>query len=82
MKPIPAANPKNRFAASLVEYFDENPCDRRRYSMMEGDRSGVVAEAPPSPMRQAAARLGDRRSLLATLPEATFFRRYRETFAS
>jgi NAD+ kinase len=27
-------------------------------------------------------RLGDRKSLLATLPEATFFRRYRETFAS
>jgi NAD+ kinase len=26
--------------------------------------------------------LGDRRALLATLPEATFFRRYRETFAS
>ena len=26
--------------------------------------------------------LGDRKSLLATLPEATFFRRYRETFAS
>jgi len=27
-------------------------------------------------------RLGEPRSLLATLPEATFFRRYRETFAS
>jgi len=27
-------------------------------------------------------RLGEARSLLATLPEATFFRRYRETFAS
>ncbi len=27
-------------------------------------------------------RLGERRALLATLPEATFFRRYRETFAS
>jgi NAD+ kinase len=27
-------------------------------------------------------RLADQRSLLATLPEATFFRRYRETFAS
>ena len=27
-------------------------------------------------------RLGEQRSLLATLPEATFFRRYRETFAS
>lgn len=28
------------------------------------------------------ARVGAQRSLLATLPEATFFRRYRETFAS
>ena len=27
-------------------------------------------------------RVGSERSLLATLPEATFFRRYRETFAS
>jgi NAD+ kinase len=27
-------------------------------------------------------RLGERRALLATLPEATFFRRYRETFGS
>jgi hypothetical protein len=27
-------------------------------------------------------RLGERRSLLAVLPEATFFRRYRETFGS
>jgi NAD+ kinase len=27
-------------------------------------------------------RLGEQRSLLATLPEATFFRRYRETFGS
>jgi len=29
-----------------------------------------------------AVRLGGRRALLATLPEATFFRRYRETFGS
>jgi hypothetical protein len=27
-------------------------------------------------------RLGEQRSLLAALPEATFFRRYRETFGS
>jgi NAD kinase len=27
-------------------------------------------------------RLGDEPALLAVLPEATFFRRYRETFAS
>jgi hypothetical protein len=32
--------------------------------------------------RQAAVRLGDRRGLLALLPEMTFFHRYRETFAS
>jgi NAD kinase len=29
-----------------------------------------------------AVRLGEDKSLLATLPEKTFFRRYRETFAS
>jgi NAD+ kinase len=32
--------------------------------------------------RQAAVRLGDRRGLLALLPEMTFFHRYREIFAS
>jgi NAD+ kinase len=31
---------------------------------------------------RAGVRLGERSALLATLPEATFFRRYRETFAS
>jgi len=31
---------------------------------------------------RAAVRLGDRRALLALLPEMTFFHRYRETFAS
>jgi len=31
---------------------------------------------------RVSVRLGDRPALLATLPEATFFRRYRETFAS
>jgi NAD+ kinase len=31
---------------------------------------------------EIVVRLGGRRALLATLPEATFFRRYRETFAS
>jgi NAD+ kinase len=31
---------------------------------------------------RAAVRLGDQRSLLATLPETTFLKRYRETFAS
>jgi|tagenome__1003787_1003787.scaffolds.fasta_scaffold20976318_3 NAD+ kinase len=31
---------------------------------------------------RAVVRLGDRRALLATLPETTFFRRYRETFGS
>jgi NAD+ kinase len=36
----------------------------------------VVTEAP------ITIRLGEQRSLLATLPEATFFRRYRETFGS
>ena len=40
----------------------------------------AIGELPPS--RQAAVRLGERRSLLALLPEMTFFHRYRETFAS
>ena len=34
------------------------------------------------PAGSAVVRLGESRSLIATLPEATFFRRYRETFAS
>lgn len=40
----------------------------------------VVSEIAPA--GRAEIRLGERRSLLATLPEATFFRRYRETFGS
>jgi NAD+ kinase len=32
--------------------------------------------------QRAVVRLGEQRSLLATLPEMTFFRRYRDTFAS
>ena len=40
----------------------------------------VVGELAPG--RQTAVRLGDRRGLLALLPEMTFFHRYRETFAS
>ncbi|HKP19380.1 MAG TPA: NAD(+)/NADH kinase [Gaiellaceae bacterium] len=35
-----------------------------------------------APGREALIRLGERRALLALLPEMTFFRRYRETFAS
>jgi len=31
---------------------------------------------------RVSMRLGEERSLLATLPEMTFFRRYRDTFAS
>jgi NAD+ kinase len=40
----------------------------------------AIGELPPG--RQAAVRLGERRSLLALLPEMTFFHRYRDTFAS
>jgi NAD+ kinase len=35
-----------------------------------------------APGREAIVRLGERRALLALLPEMTFFHRYRETFAS
>ena len=40
----------------------------------------AIGELPRD--RQATVRLGERRSLLALLPEMTFFHRYRETFAS
>lgn len=43
----------------------------------DGHRSGDLA-----PGRSLSIRLGDQRSLLATLPETTFFSRYRETFTS
>ena len=43
------------------------------------DGHGVAELDAPAPI---TIRLGERRALLATLPEATFFRRYRETFAS
>ena len=39
-----------------------------------------VGQLPPAD--ELAISLGSERSLLATLPETTFFRRYRETFAS
>lgn len=39
-----------------------------------------VADLPPG--ARALARIGDQRSLLATLPEVTFFSRYSRTFAS
>jgi NAD+ kinase len=44
----------------------------------------VIVDGHPvtevQPGGQVPVRLGDERSLLATLPESTFFRRYRETF--
>jgi len=44
-------------AARLVEYFDENPCERRRYETMQ--RSMPMAEAAgAAPMRDQARRLG------------------------
>jgi NAD+ kinase len=39
-----------------------------------------IGEIPPS--GRAVVRLGEQRSLLATLPEVTFFRRYRNTFTT
>jgi NAD+ kinase len=45
--------------------------------LVDGHRSGDL-----SPDRSLSIRLGDQRSLLATLPETTFFARYRETFTS
>ncbi len=45
--------------------------------LVDGHR---VAEVPPG--GEVAVRLCAQRSLLATLPETTFFGRYRETFTS
>jgi NAD kinase len=46
----------------------------------------VLADGHPAhelaPGEQVVARLSDQRSLLATLPESTFFSRYRRIFAS
>jgi NAD+ kinase len=45
--------------------------------LADGHRSGDLA-----PEQTLSIRLGEQRSLLATLPETTFFGRYRETFTS
>jgi NAD+ kinase len=45
--------------------------------LVDGHAVGEIA-----PGGSAVVRLGDARSLLGTLPETTFFRRYRETFGS
>ena len=46
-------------------------------ALVDGHR---VADLAPG--GRAVARLGEQRSLLATLPEVTFFSRYSRTFAS
>ena len=46
-------------------------------ALVDGHRVGDLA-----PGGRAVARLGEQRSLLATLPEVTFFSRYSRTFAS
>jgi NAD kinase len=46
-------------------------------ALVDGHRVGDLA-----PGGCAVARLGEQRSLLATLPEVTFFSRYSRTFAS
>ena len=45
--------------------------------LVDGHRGGDLG-----PERALSIRLGEQRSLLATLPETTFFARYRETFTS
>jgi NAD+ kinase len=45
--------------------------------LVDGHESGAL-----SPGASLSIRLGEPRSLLATLPETTFFRRYRETFTA
>jgi len=46
-------------------------------ALVDGHRVGDLA-----PGGRALARVGEQRSVLATLPETTFFSRYRRTFAS
>ncbi len=45
--------------------------------LCDGRHVGEIA-----PTGRVAVRLGEQRSLLATLPEVTFFRRYRNTFTA
>lgn len=45
--------------------------------LVDGNRRATLTKA-----ERAVVRLGAERSLLATLPEATFVRRYRQSFAS
>jgi NAD+ kinase len=45
--------------------------------LVDGHQVAMLAKA-----ERAVVRLGEQRSLLATLPEATFVRRYRQSFAS
>ena len=56
------------------------------WNRTEGTAAKVIVDGIEAgelgPERRAAVQLGAERSLLATLPEATFFRRYRDTFAS
>jgi DNA repair photolyase len=44
VRPIPAANPRNRFAASLVEYFDELPGPEVELSVYEDHTKQVLSE--------------------------------------
>jgi DNA repair photolyase len=44
LKPIPAANPRNRFAASLVDYFDDLPGPEVELSLYEDHTKQVLAE--------------------------------------
>lgn len=43
VRPIPAANPKNRFAASLVEYFDDLPGPEVELSIYEDHTRQILA---------------------------------------
>jgi NAD+ kinase len=59
-----------------LEIRNQTP-DVRVSVLVDGHTVGDVDSESPIMIR-----LGERRAVLATLPEATFFRRYRETFGS
>jgi NAD+ kinase len=64
--------PRNRDVAITNETVDVPVA-----VIVDGHEVGQLAEGDSMPVR-----LAEQRSLLATLPESTFFRRYRDTFAS
>ena len=84
MNPLNALNPVDYFFTNSTRLFCARPSSVLLSATgFESPRPAVVslvAEIPPG--EDVAIYLCEQRSLLATLPETTFFSRYRETFSS